>query len=1009
MKNFINEIKNDPKKFLIKNAGNIAVILISIITFIIGIYAVNFLVSFLLVGGLNILLFGIPFIQNIVEKKSGKTIRIKTRYEEPKGGNNMSKTKVFKEKPKKEKKEKPVKEKKPKKKRSGWWTFFKILLILFFLGVIAVTIAVVLFFAMIIREAPEFDPNNLYKQESTIIYDVDGKIITKLGVKKREKISYDDLPEVLINAIVATEDSKFFQHKGVDLQRFIVASVKQVLKMPGAGGASTLTMQISKNAFTSKEDSGWEGIKRKFTDIYVSMFQIEKKYSKKEIMEFYVNSYYLGSGAYGVEQASQTYFGKSAKELTLPEAAIIAGLFQSPGKNSPITNPESAKKRMETVLYLMERHGYITKEEQKAAASVEISDLLAQANNNAEKNYYLDFIDTVVEEVKNDTGNNPYTTPMKIYTTMNRSLQKKVDDIMSGKTFDWENSVVQAGISIIDPKTGAIAAIGAGRNRTGESVYNHATMIDRQIGSTAKPLYDYAPSIEYKGASSYTPYFDEEYSYSDGTEINNWDGGYFGWQTSRQALAGSRNIPALKAFQTVPRTKLQTFVKNLGLDPEIENGFLHEAHAIGGYNGENPLSMSSAYGTFFNGGVRVTPHSYTKIIYRDTDETYEKVIKETKVMSDATAFITYDMLLSTTPEALGYYGNLNNGVKFAAKTGTSNFTDATKQAHGLAQDAINDLWVVGGTDQYSIAVWYGYDKIDKANYTHFGSNQHSRLFNTVANAALTKASGIKVPSSVVQVSVENYNATPLLPSAYTPSEFKISEYFVKGTEPTETSTRYAQLANVKNLTGEVSGNQVKLSWSAISTPDGINKKKMQETYKSMFRSTDQMNGFIDMLVNILGKLTYEVYEKQSDGTLRLIGSTSETTYTFDITSTSSASTFIVKSSYSRYKAPTSTGTTVTVDTSGVEIKPTFKLLGSSKETVAVNSDPATFYSTKGPAVYDNLINVTNQASITKTVTNSSDKEVNNLTFISTPGTYTIKYTITYDSYTETLEQTVVVK
>lgn len=1008
MKKIINDIKKDPIGFLKDNSGNIALIILSLITFIIGVKAVNFLTSFLLVGILDLLLFGIPIVQNLIEKKKGNTIRIKTKYEEPKG-ETMTKTKVFnpkKEKPvkeKKTKKDKKEKGQKPKKKRNVFLTILKVLLILFFIGVIAVVVAAILFFGMIIKEAPKFDPKNLYKQESTIIYDSNEKIITKLGVEKREKITYDDLPEVLVNAIVATEDSKFFQHRGVDLQRFIVASVKQVLHIPGAGGASTITMQISKNAFTSKEDEGWEGIKRKFTDIYVSMFQIEKQYSKKEIMEFYVNSYYLGSGAYGVEQAAQTYFGKSAKDLTLPEAAIIAGLFQSPGRYSPITYPENAKKRMNTVLYLMERHGYITEEERKAAEAVEISDLLNQTRQNSSQYAYQDFIDTVVEEVKKDTGYNPYTTPMKIYTTMDRSLQEKIDDIMNGKSYDWENIEVQAGVAIVDPKTGEMPAIGAGRNRSGEGTYNHATMINRQIGSTAKPLYDYAPSIEWRGASSYTPYYDEPYNYSDGTEINNWDGSYYGWQTSRIALAGSRNIPALKAFQANPKGKYKEYLSNMGLHPEDP---VHEAHAIGGYNGEYPLSMASAYSTFTNGGTRVTPHSYRKVVFRDTGETFEKEIKKTKVVSEETAYIIYDMLVTTSREALGYYVNLNNGISFAAKTGTSNFNDATKQAHGLWDDAINDLWVVGGTDQYMIAVWYGYDEIYNYAYTHFGSTQHERLFQAVANQTLTRAAGISRPEGVVEVTVENYQATPMLPTAYTPEDSKVTELFVRGTEPTETSPRFAQLSNVKNLTAKTTTEGVTLSWSAISTPYSLDKNKQKEAFKSMFKDDAGLEAWVNEQMGFFGNVVYDIYE-QRGGSLEKIGSTDKTSFDVTLVSTSSASTFVVKTSYSRYKAPTSTGSTVTVDTSGIELKPVFKLMGSERETIAKGSDFDAFIATKGPIVYDNLVAVT--STITTKITNSSGSTFTKSNITAEAGTYTVVYTVKYKSYTETLSQVVTVK
>ena len=247
-------------------------------------------------------------------------------------------------------------------------------LILFIIG----CILGILFFVYIASHAPTFDPNKLYHQESTIVYDKDGNVIAKLGAENREIIKYNEMSESLINAIVATEDARFFKHNGFDLPRFTVASAKQLLGKSDAGGASTLTMQVVKNHFTSTVDTGIKGIIRKFTDIYMSIFQVEKKYSKEEILEFYANANYLGGGAYGVEQASLNYFGKHAKDLNVAEASLIAGLFNAPNYLDPYNHPDRAEKRRKTVLYLMERHGYITKKEKEEAEKITVEKLLVE-------------------------------------------------------------------------------------------------------------------------------------------------------------------------------------------------------------------------------------------------------------------------------------------------------------------------------------------------------------------------------------------------------------------------------------------------------------------------------------------------------------------------------------------------------------------------------------------------------------------------------------------------------
>ena len=292
-----------------------------------------------------------------------------------------------------------------------------------------------------------------------------------IGLQKRSILTYDELPEVLINALVATEDANFFQHNGVDIKRFMVAAVKQLLGNSNAGGASTLTMQLSKNYIVQDTTaSGWAGIVRKFTDIYMSIFQVEKKYTKEEIIEFYVNSNNLGAGSYGVEQACLTYFDKSCKNINLSEAAIIAGLFQAPSTYNPFIYPEKTEARRKTVLTLMNRHGYITKEEMNAALAIPVTSLIHTSNSKTSYKYQS-FIDNVIEEVQEATGNDPYQVPMKIYTTMDRNLQDKIDNIMNGTSYKWENSHVDAGAAIVNITNGSIVALGGGRNKN-ETVKN---------------------------------------------------------------------------------------------------------------------------------------------------------------------------------------------------------------------------------------------------------------------------------------------------------------------------------------------------------------------------------------------------------------------------------------------------------------------------------------------------------------------------------------------------------
>lgn len=884
-----------------------------------------------------------------------------------------------------------------KSKGSKKKLIIKIILIALLAGIVCFIAGICIFFSMIVKEAPEFDPKNLYTQESSIVYAPNGDEIAKLGSEKREKITYNDMPQVLIDAIVATEDSTFFQHNGFNAARFLKASISQVLG-GGGGGASTLTMQVSKNAYTSDVSSGFDGIKRKFTDIYLSIFKIEKTYTKEEIMEFYVNSYYMGGGAYGVEQACQNYFGKSVNNINLAEAALLAGIYQAPNSYDPTLYPEKTEERRQTVLNLMVRHGYITEEEREIASKLTVDKLLSKKKSDGNDEVdprYKDFIDTVVEDVQKKTGGlSPYTTPMLIYTTMDPAKQEYVTNLMNGNNFNWENDKVQAGIAVVDTNTGAIVAVGAGRKREGLD-YNYATMIKRQIGSTSKPLYDYGPLIQYENASTYHLYYDEPYTYSGGTPIKNWDGGYNGLITMREALRVSRNIPALKAFQENKNENVVEFVTSLGLSPELEDGRVHEAHSIGAYNGESPLTVAAAYAAFANGGYYTEPYTFTKIVYRNSEEVYEYKPQTTKVMDDSTAYMVADMLVTTSGWAVGY--NNVNGVTFGSKTGTSNYSDETMAEHNLPYDAVNDLWVAGICRDYATAVWYGYDEIA---YNHGKGN--TQLYSALINGVFTGTPNFTRPNGVVSVTVEKDSpGNGLLPSQYTPDSMKVTELFKAGTEPTKVSDRFAPLGDVSNLKASINNNKVHLSWDAVPTPNALNR----DYYSGLYSSTcKNVGACVDIVIgnnnSVLGNLTYQIFVKQPGGSLKSIGTTNATSYDADVPAgAGSSATYVVKATYSNYNALSSGGVEVSADVSRVKKDVVISLKGDASVNTTVGN-----YRDAGVKVTENGA-IVQPDSVSISVNGKHVDSVN----LNAAGNYTITYDVKYGSSSQTLTRTVVVK
>ena len=890
----------------------------------------------------------------------------------------------------------------------------RIILNILLVCVITFIALITVFFSYVIIKAPKFDPNNLKFTQMSELYDSDGNIIARMGNENRTEITYDELPEVLIDAIIATEDSRFFQHNGFDLPRFVKAGIGQVLGKD-SGGASTLTMQIVKNNYTSTVASGFEGIVRKFTDIYLSIFKVERKYTKKEIIEFYVNDSYLGNGAYGVEQASLNYFGKSVDELNLAEASFIAGIFQSPTYYNPYNYPERAESRRKTVLYLMERHGYITEEERKIAESQPITALIKTEQTDNTYSEYQGYIDTVVEELEEEYDLNPYTTPLKIYTAMNREKQDFINKVMNGEAWTWENDLVQAGIVMTTSETGEVIAVGAGRNKNTQLSFNYATHTNKHIGSTAKPIFDYGPAVEYLGWGTVNYIVDEPHSYTGGKKISNSDGGYKGILPMYQALGLSRNVTALKTFQQVSseagNDKIKEFVLNLGITPEVCNvdydrdvdyeydkekdicvnpddpsdthkpNKIHEAHSIGSFTGgkgddesrTSPMTMAGAYQAFSNGGYYIKPHTIVKFVYKETDEVVESKATKTRVMNDSTAYIiNYALNWSVTNGLAKTAANIS-GVQVAAKTGTSNFDEATIKANGISSRAVNDLWVCGYTPTQTITFWYGYDKLYKEHYSTTSSwSTRDRFYRNLAENLFDKTGDtFEVPSSIEAVEVVK-NSMPLkLASASTPESMKVTGYFRKGTAPTETSTSYDTLPSVSNVSSKVSGKTVSLSWDGLSAEDML-----------------ELNA--DESFGVIG---YDIYVKDgSGGSETYVGTTTSTSYTH--TTSYSNPVYVIYTAYANYKTNRSKGVQHSVSiTTDFDVKVT-------NETINQGDN---FTDTKPIVVLYNSIDVTNESTITL-VSNKSDT-VNT----SVPGTYKLTYKVTYNGSSKEVSRTVTVK
>ncbi len=836
------------------------------------------------------------------------------------------------------------KENKPKKKKS----IKNLVLSIFLIGGIALASLILAFALYIIITSPEFVPKKLYTKNATVIYANDGITeIARIGEKNAELVTYDELPQVFVDALVATEDSRFFQHNGFDAARFFKASLGQLKGNSDAGGASTLSMQVIKNTFNTNADgtidsSGIKGIIRKFTDIYMAVFKLESVYTKEEIIEFYVNSQWLGSGSTnfesinGVEMGSQYFFGKSVSDLTLAEASLLVGIFNAPGSYNPYNHPEAASQRRSTVLSLMVRHGYITEEQKEFAESIPVESLLVDRSKEETTNQYQSFIDYLRWAVKEETGDDPYTVPMAIYTTLDVKKQDVLIDLEQGDLYKFKDDKIQYGLAITSVKDGSILALSPGRNyaprginrAVGKEYVNSDGKplgVSEQPGSTAKPIFDYGPYLEYLHGSTGTLFLDQTWTFSNGTPVRNADYRHDGWVTMRRALIESKNIPAVQAFQQVQKEvgldKIADFVHSLGIDYG-EN--LYESAAIGGVNCASPLEFSAAYGAFARGGYFIEPYAFTKIVYLETDETYTHKVERTKVMSEQTAWMITDMLVSGGEANVGGSFRIS-GTDIAAKGGTTTIDKESADKLGIKDYTTPDHWNITYSPDYVIALWYGYDSLlDGQVYTDGGAVARKAIMNAVApkiyetNSRFKDSLGSASDVGVVKVTVEKETYPTKLASAYTPSSLKVSEYYASGYEPSEESNRFSQLENPTKGKATLNGLTINLSWEAIDTPEAIDQTAIEKLFNDYYgrfyeryKSTYYQKR-LEYNTNNIGTLGYEVSLVNNTTKQEVVlGYTQNTNFTYSIINPQSSYTFVVRSAYSIFKNNKSSGLKIT--------------------------------------------------------------------------------------------------
>ena len=566
---------------------------------------------------------------------------------------------------------------------------------------------------------------------TTIIYDKDGNQAGSLTGQKGTYVELDAISENLQNAVVATEDRSFYKNSGINYGRFFLA----ILTAGRSGGGSTITQQLAKNAYLSQDQT----VERKAKEFFLAL-EINKKYSKKEILTMYLNNAYFGNGVWGIEDASKKYFGVSASELTLDQSAVLAGMLKGPEIYNPLYSVENATNRRNTVLQNMVAAGYIDQATADQSAAVDIHGQLVDAYEGKSEDYrYPSYFDAVINEAVNEYGlteEDIIKNGYRIYTEMDQNYQASMQVIYDNVDLfpvAEDGTRAESGSVALDPKTGGVRAI-VGRVASAQDAgfrsYNYATQSARSPGSTIKPLVVYSPAVA-NGWSTNKELDNTTKVYGSYT-VDNY-GGIQGSPTvpMYQALAESLNLPAVATANELGLNTVFDYGKKFGLN--MDNVDKSLGVALGSGVTTNPLQMAQAYGTFANDGVMNDAHLITKIENASGQVVKSHSQKSKRVLSSSANKKMTNMMLGTFTNGTGVNA-APYGYTMAGKTGTTE-TDFNPDLSG-------DQWVIGYTPDVVISQWLGFPKTDETHYlTGTSAETASVIFRNVANSVLPYTEG----------------------------------------------------------------------------------------------------------------------------------------------------------------------------------------------------------------------------------------------------------------------------
>ncbi|KHF42031.1 penicillin-binding protein [Halalkalibacter okhensis] len=587
-----------------------------------------------------------------------------------------------------------------------------------FLGLLAVVgmtlFALIIYLSVILAGKYVIDDQKLVMKATTSLVDQSGEVLTQLYIENREPVAISDIPDYVQEAFISVEDVRFYDHQGIDIRAIARALYRDLLAGAKVEGGSTITQQLAKNVFLTNEKT----LLRKTNEVLIAM-NLERRYSKDELLEMYLNHIYFGHGAYGIQAASNLYFNKDVQELSKEEGALLAGLPKAPNSFSPITNPEQSKQRRDLVLTLMERQGKLTAAEAKHLRGRTV---VVNQNRLTENEAYLTYIDMVLDEARDRyhlTNEEVLTGGYQIVVPMNKEVQMdSFQKLQDDRYFPNGNEDAEAAMVLLDSKTGGVLAVQGGREYVRKGL--NRVNVQRQPGSAIKPLAVYAPAMELGTYHPYSLLVDELIEY-DGYTPRNYNQEYVGQMTMYDAITHSSNAPAVWLMNEIGIDTSVQALDRFGIHTN-DRGL---AIALGGLSeGVTPLELASSYSVFANNGSQVEPFFIKAIYTQDGKQLNGEESRSEKVVSPQTSWYMTRMLEAVVNTGTGKSGEVLSPL--AGKTGTTSYPGT--------EGAIMDAWFVGYTPAVVGAIWMGYDTTTSEQHLLGGSAYPTVLYKDIINS-----------------------------------------------------------------------------------------------------------------------------------------------------------------------------------------------------------------------------------------------------------------------------------